>query len=134
MHSPKPYLIRSFYEWIVDNNCTPYIIVKTSYPGVLVPRQFVEENIIVLNIAMHAVNELQLNNDYINFQARFNGIVEDLIIPVESVLKIYAKENGEGMVFSEESENPDGNPPSVPPSDGSSGGGKGKGSHLRVIK
>lgn len=99
MTSTRPYLIRAFYEWIVDNNCTPYIVVNAETLTTEVPREYIDGGQIVLNIAMAAVQELSLGNDIIYFQARFNGIARDINIPVTTIMAIYAKENGRGMVF-----------------------------------
>lgn len=97
----QPYLLRAIYEWIVDNDLTPYLLVDASNDDVHVPRQYVENGKIVLNIAPRAVNNLELSNENVNFNARFSGQAMDVIFPVDSVLAIYAKENGQGMVFSE---------------------------------
>ena len=136
MISTRPYLIRAFYEWIVDSSCTPHIVVNAEEHGVEVPRAFVEAGQIVLNIAMPAVQNLTLNNDAVSFQARFGGVAHDVYVPVHAVMAIYARENGRGMVFSEED---DGDADDAPPPDkktSSSGGkesGKGK-AHLTVVK
>ncbi len=139
MNSTRPYLIRAFYEWIVDSDCTPHIVVNAEFQDVLVPREFVEGGQIVLNIAMPAVQNLALNNEAVSFQARFGGVAHEVYVPVPAVMAIYARENGRGMVFSEDDEAP---PPSKEKSSsdeaGSSGKGgkgtKGKGSHLTVVK
>jgi stringent starvation protein B len=104
LRSPKPYLIRAFYDWIVDNNWTPYIAVNASIPGTQVPEEHVQDNKITLNIAPQAVKELHLNNDIIDFYARFSGVVKVIRVPIRAVLAIYASENGRGNVFSEEEE------------------------------
>lgn len=136
MISTRPYLIRAFYEWIVDSSCTPHIVVNAEEKDVEVPRAFVEAGQIVLNIAMPAVQNLSLNNDAVSFQARFGGVAHDVYVPVHAVMAIYARENGRGMVFSEED---DGDADDAPPPDKktSSGSGKdtGKGkAHLTVVK
>jgi stringent starvation protein B len=102
LSSTKPYLLRAFYEWIVDNKCAPYIIVNTKVDGVEVPENYIHDYRIVLNIAMRAVNKLKISNDSISFEARFSGILKQIFIPLEAILAIYANENGHGMVFSEE--------------------------------
>ena len=99
MTSNKPYLLRAFYEWIVDNDLTPYILVDTSGKDVVVPEQFISENKITLNIAPRAVAELDVGNAFVMFNARFNGSPMQVEFPVESVLAIYARENEQGMVF-----------------------------------
>ncbi|CEG55832.1 ClpXP protease specificity-enhancing factor [Legionella fallonii] len=120
MTSSKPYLIRAFYDWIVDNELTPYILVDTTYPGVQVPKEHIRHDRIVLNISPSATRGLLLENDRIVFTARFAGETEQIFVLPNAVLEIYAKENGRGIVFEiEESEEP---PPSSssPDSEGSS--------------
>jgi stringent starvation protein B len=104
MSANRPYLLRAFYEWIVDNNCTPYLVVDATFSGVKVPMQFVQNGQIVLNVAPSAVGNLQLANDAVTFNARFGGQPFALYIPVKAVLAIYAKENGAGTVFTLEEE------------------------------
>ncbi|MEJ2361837.1 MAG: ClpXP protease specificity-enhancing factor [Gammaproteobacteria bacterium] len=101
MTSSQPYLLRAIYEWIVDNSLTPYILVDAGNNDVQVPQQFVENGKIVLNIAPRAVNNLQLNNEQVTFDARFSGQPMQVMLPISAVLAIYAKENGQGMVFNE---------------------------------
>ncbi|MEJ2397982.1 MAG: ClpXP protease specificity-enhancing factor [Gammaproteobacteria bacterium] len=101
MTSSQPYLLRAIYEWIVDNSLTPYILVDAGNSDVQVPQQFVENGKIVLNIAPRAVNNLQLNNEQVTFDARFSGQPMQVMLPISAVLAIYAKENGQGMVFNE---------------------------------
>jgi stringent starvation protein B len=98
----RPYLLRAFYEWIVDNNCTPYLVVDATYPQVKVPTQHVQNGQIVLNISPGAVGNLQLGNDAVTFSARFGGKPFALHIPQRSVLAIYARENGAGTMFTPE--------------------------------
>lgn len=108
--SSQPYLLRAIYEWIVDNSLTPYILVDASNDDVQVPRQFVENGKIVLNIAPRAVNNLQLSNEQVLFDARFSGQPMQVMLPMSAVLAIYAKENGQGMVFNESNEPPEPEP------------------------
>lgn len=120
MTSSRPYLIRALYQWIVDNGVTPYILVDAAYPGVDVPHQYIQDNKIVLNIAPMAVQGLTLGDEDITFNARFSGQPTDLYVPVESVLAIYAKENGQGMMFTDEPqgpESPDDGPDQPDPTD-----------------
>lgn len=98
----RPYLIRALYEWLADNGLTPYLLVDADQPQVIVPRDFVEEGRIVLNVNPGAVSNLELGNDWISFSARFKGVQEDVIVPPSAVLGIYAKENGQGMLFAAE--------------------------------
>lgn len=102
MTSNRPYLVRALYEWITDNNLTPHLLVNAELAGVDVPRQYVHEGRIVLNINPYAVRGLQLGNDRIEFSARFGGVSHLIRIPTAAVLAIYARENGQGMVFGEE--------------------------------
>ncbi|CAM3671957.1 ClpXP protease specificity-enhancing factor [Rheinheimera salexigens] len=104
MTANRPYLLRAFYEWIVDNDCTPYLVVDAVAPGVKVPAQFIQNGQIVLNVLPSAVANLQLGNDAITFNARFGGQPFSLYIPTIAVLAIYAKENGAGTVFTLEEE------------------------------
>ena len=99
MISSKPYLIRAIYEWIVDNNQTPYIAVDTSIDGVMVPKEYIENERIVLNISPTSTSNLIINKTALEFKARFNGIIHSVYIPVAAVVVIYSKENNQGMVF-----------------------------------
>jgi stringent starvation protein B len=100
--STKPYLVRALYEWITDNECTPYIIVNAEADDVEVPSQYVEEGRIILNVSEDAVRDLQITNDFLEFNARFNGVATQVYTPIAAILAIYAQENGHGMVFSED--------------------------------
>ena len=113
MNSSRPYLLRAIYEWLVDNELTPYILVDATAPEVSVPERYVEEGKIILNIEMQAVGNLQLGNDAVEFDARFSGVAHHIYIPMLAVKAIYAFENGRGMVFSEEEES-DAPPPQDP--------------------
>ena len=107
MTSNKPYLIRSFYDWIVDNQKTPYILVDADYPGIQVPKEHVRQGRIVLNISPTATRGLLLENDRIVFTARFSGQTEQIFVAPNAVLEIYAKENGRGIAFAiEEAKEP----------------------------
>ena len=109
--------MRALYEWIVDNECTPYVLVDASIADVLVPRQFVKDNQIVLNISPDAVVDLTITNQAVSFNGRFGGVATDVYVPVSAVIGIYARENGQGMVFDpEEPVDPDDTPPDDPPS------------------
>jgi len=112
MTTSRPYLIRAIHEWILDNAMTPYMLVDIEGEGVDVPRQHGQNGKIVLNISPHAVEGLMLGNDAIGFRARFGGIATDVYVPVDSVLAIYSKENGRGMVFSEDEDGPEPRDPS----------------------
>lgn len=111
MTSLKPYFIRSIYEWIVDNDMTPYLLVNAEHPEAVLPQDFVENGQIVLNVRPAAVQGLQLGNVDVEFDARFSGRPMHIIAPVNAVLAIYAKENGRGMVFDPNEEEEDDTPP-----------------------
>ncbi len=104
MTSNHPYLIRALHEWIADNGLTPYLMVNATMEGVQVPTEFVEDGKIVLNISTTAVADLELGNEWILFNARFRGTPMQVVIPGAAVLAIYAKENGQGMLFKEQSQ------------------------------
>lgn len=106
MNTSRPYLVRAIHEWILDNNMTPHLLVDMEGVGVDVPAQQGQNGKIVLNISPQAVEGLMLGNDAIGFRARFGGISTDVYVPIDSVLAIYAKENGRGMVFNEEDGGP----------------------------
>ena len=111
MKSSRPYLVRALYDWIVDNGCTPYVLIDAHIPGVEVPQQYVKDGQIVLNVSPGAVANLLITNEDICFRGRFGGIAVDILAPMGAVLGIYARENGQGMVFEPES------PPPSPPAD-----------------
>lgn len=96
--STKPYLLRALYEWCCDNSLTPHLVVVVD-DRTKVPREHIQDGQIVLNIAPHATNRLNMGNDWIEFQARFGGVARDLSVPVDNVAAIYARENGAGMAF-----------------------------------
>lgn len=108
MTSQKPYLIRAIHQWLLDNACTPYVLVNTLHDGVQVPLDYVRDNRIVLNIAPDAIRDLHMDNAWISFSARFAGKPMDVFIPVAAVQAIYGKENNEGMFFPDET-------PTTPP-------------------
>jgi stringent starvation protein B len=113
MTSSRPYIMRALYEWIVDNDCTPYVLVDATLSDVIVPDQYVKDGQIVLNISPSAVMELNISNEALAFNGRFGGVATDVYVPVNAVIGIYARENGQGMVFEPEdsSEPPDDTPP-----------------------
>ena|SRR3990167_3261127 len=115
MNSSRPYLLRAIYEWLVDNELTPYILVDATAPEVSVPERYVEEGKIILNIEMQAVGNLQLGNDAVEFDARFSGVAHHIYIPMLAVKAIYAFENGRGMVFNEDESGGHPSPPQSPP-------------------
>ena len=96
--STRPYLIRALYEWCTDNGFTPYVAVAVD-DSVQVPREYVKDGEIVLNIGFDATSSLSLGNDFIEFKARFAGTAREIMVPIDHVMAIYARENGQGMVF-----------------------------------
>lgn len=120
LKSQKPYLIRALYEWCTDSELTPHLIVFVDN-NTVVPRQFVKNDQIVLNIAFNAVKDLSIDSEWITFQATFSGTIQDIAIPVANVTGIFARENSQGMQFELEPYNP------TPPDNNSSGG-------LRLVK
>jgi stringent starvation protein B len=96
--STRPYLIRALHDWCTDNGFTPYLAVYVD-KTVQVPREYVKNNEIVLNVSFDATSQLQLGNEYIEFKARFGGVARDIAVPVDHVIAIYARENGQGMAF-----------------------------------
>ena len=112
MTSTRPYLLRAIYEWILDNQLTPHVAVNAHGEGVQVPQEYVQEGQITLNLAPSAINSLDMDNEALSFSARFRGVPMDIYVPIQSVMGIYARENGQGMMFSEEDYQP---PPSPTP-------------------
>lgn len=137
MSSSKPYLVNALYQWIVDNNCTPYVLVDAYHQGVEVPQEFVRDGQIVLNVSPSAVVQLSIDNQGMRFNARFAGIPMDVYAPLAAIMGIYAKENGQGMMFDPGSgPSPEDDPPRGPKlvsKQDSASGGEQKPS-LRVVK
>lgn len=138
MTSSRPYILRALYEWIVENGCTPYILVNAFGSGVRVPQEHVKDGQIILNISPSAVHGLRIMDEAIDFSGRFAGIPTPVYVPVGSVLGIYARENGQGMVFEQEKPQPQ---PPTPASPQPIGSGRKPGSKeaakrpsLRVVK
>ena len=104
MNSLKPYLLRAVYDWCVDNDLTPYLLANANADDVVVPRQSVQEGRIILNLNPQAVHNLALGDNKVEFNARFGGKPMPVRIPIKAVLAIYARENGQGMVFDENEE------------------------------
>lgn len=102
MNSLKPYYIRALHEWISDNNYTPLILVSSNCADLQIPAGIDEDGKAILNISFSATQNLQLINEGIMFDARFSGVSQSLYIPVDAVLAIYARENGKGMMFSDD--------------------------------
>lgn len=129
MNSSVPYLVRAINEWILDNQCTPYLILDVGVEGIAVPMEYAKEGQIVLNISPMAVRDLVIDNDFVAFTGRFGGVPHDIYAPLEAVLGIIAKENGEGMWFPREKPDPDGPAPDEPESNPRKGP-----PNLKVIK
>lgn len=138
MKSRRPYLLRAMHEWISDSNCTPHIVVDAGVAGVEVPRQYVRDGKIVLNISWSATAQLTLGNDEISFSGRFGGSPMTVRIPLDALLAIYARETGQGMIFTEEEAGPPAGPEAAPEAGAGPGPAqkpKGKGrAALKVVK
>ncbi|MCH9756175.1 MAG: ClpXP protease specificity-enhancing factor [Gammaproteobacteria bacterium] len=128
MTSSRPYLIRAIYDWIVDNQLTPYLLVNAEYPGVEIPQEYVTAGRVILNVSPESCRGLHLDNDRIVLTTRFSGRTVQLALSPGAVLAIYAKENGRGMEFNEE----DGDLP--PSGTGGSQGTTGRKPALRLVK
>ena len=126
----RPYLLRALYQWITDNRMTPHILVDAAIDGVNVPEQAVQKGKVILNIDHAAVHELEMGNEWLSFSARFSGRRYEVRVPLEAVLAIYAKENGQGMMFTQD----DGTTPPNDPSSGGNVGGDIRKSHLKLVK
>ena len=132
MTSSRPYLIRALYEWIIDNQCTPYILVNALADKVLVPQDYVNpDGQVVLNISPSAVIDFDMDDARLCFRARFGGVPTDIFVPCSAIMGIYAKENQQGMIFEPEPESP----PPPPPADKSKDGRPSSGRpSLKVVK
>lgn len=102
MTSSRPYLLRAIYDWIIDNGLTPYLLVDATADQVMVPQNYVNNGKIILNISPVAVQNIAINDEEVSFSARFDGYPMSVVAPINAALAIYAKENGRGMVFSED--------------------------------
>lgn len=98
----RPYMLRAFYDWLVENELTPHLVVEATLPGVRVPEEFIQDGQIILNIAPRAVGNLELGNEAVTFSARFSGRPHSVIVPLYAVQAIYARENGAGTMFEPE--------------------------------
>ncbi|HEY7378127.1 MAG TPA: ClpXP protease specificity-enhancing factor [Steroidobacteraceae bacterium] len=127
--SRRPYLLRAMHEWISDNRQTPHLVVDAEAEGVDVPRQYVKDGKIILNVSHHATTGLKLGNESIEFTARFSGAARAVHVPIRAVLGIYARESGQGMIFNDNDLSPDpsGGKPTPGPDDG-------RRPHLKVVK
>lgn len=159
MTSSQPYLIRAIYEWIVDNNLTPYLMVDATRQGAIVPEDYLDDQgRIILNISPSATSELLMSNEEVTFNARFSGQAIGIVVPTYCVKAIYARENGQGMMFNDDGgedtsstdvtgkkkrallesvggpETRDNPPSSKPPGKKPPGNGGKKGPTLKVVK
>ena len=119
MKSRRPYLLRAIHEWISDSECTPHIVVDAAVQGVDVPRQYVRDGKIVLNLSWSATAQLSMGSDEISFNGRFGGASMTVRIPMDAVLAVYARETGQGMIFAEDESGPapQAPEPTPPPTD-----------------
>ena len=119
MKSRRPYLLRAMHEWISDSDCTPHIVVDAGITGVDVPRQYVREGKIILNVSWNATGQLSMGSDEICFNGRFGGASMTVRIPIDAVLAVYARETGQGMIFADDESGPPPQPPepTQPPTD-----------------
>lgn len=132
MTPSRPYMVRAIYEWINDNDMTAHVLLDATRSGTVLPQAHVKDGRIVLNIAPGAVRDLFIRNEGISFSARFGGVPMQVTAPMQAVLAIYARENGQGMFFDEDeefpdTETPDDEPPTPEPP-------AGKRPALRVVK
>jgi stringent starvation protein B len=134
VRSRRPYLLRAMHEWISDSNQTPHIVVDASLEGVEVPRQYVQGGKIILNVSSNATSMLSLGNDVVRFRARFGAATYDVSVPIVAVLGIYARETGQGMIFSEADTPPQPPAPPSEPAPTTTGEGKRSKPTLKVIK
>lgn len=139
MKPRRPYLLRALHEWITDSGETPYIVVDAAAEGVAIPRQYVKDGKIILNVSFTATQFLKLGNDFVSFEARFGGTSVAVQVPVRAVMGIYARETGQGMIFPEGDADPDPtdtSPPAAPkaPASGKPAGAPGKRPKLQVVK
>jgi len=118
LKSRRPYLLRAIHEWICDSDCTPHIVVDAGMTGVDVPRQYVRDGKIILNVSWNATSQLKIGNDELSFSGRFGGAAMVVRVPVEAVLAIYARETGQGMIFADDEGGPAPTPPEGAPPDG----------------
>ncbi len=137
MKPRRPYLLRALHEWITDSGDTPHIVVDASDESVVVPRQYVKDGKIVLNVSYSAAQGLQLGNEFVVFDARFSGTSFSVSVPIKAVLGIYSRETGQGMIFPDGDADPDPNdqsPSPPPPASTSDSAAKDKRSRFKVVK
>lgn len=130
----RPYMLRAVYDWLVDNQLTPHLVVDAEQPGCELPWEFVQDGQIVLNIAPTAVGQLQLGNDRIEFSARFSGKPHRVWVPMAAVMALYARENGAGTIFEDEVFESNPTQPAEPAEAEENQQGRKPGSHLTLVK
>ena len=123
MKARRPYLLRAIHEWISDSLCTPHLVVDADVAGVEVPRQYVKDGKIVLNVSWNATANLRLGNDEVSFSGRFGGVSMSVRAPITAVLAIYARETGQGMIFADEDVAADDGPEAASTRDGAGADG-----------
>ncbi len=130
INSKRPYLLRAMHEWMSDNGLTPHIVVDARRDGVVVPNQHVQNGRIILNVSYEATQALELGNEQVNFAARFGGTPHTVTVPADAILGIYARETGQGMIFTED-EVPQPDPQHDGGDDDDDPPGRG---HLKIVK
>ena len=134
MTSSRPYLVRGLYEWILDNGCTPHVVVDALLEGVDVPQEHVKDGQIVLNVSPVAVQDFAIDDHFLSFSGRFAGVPRRVMVPIGALLGVYARENGQGMMFEAETIDP---PPEPSGAEASTSGGAAAPSKkpaLRLVK
>ncbi|MDD9805842.1 MAG: ClpXP protease specificity-enhancing factor [Gammaproteobacteria bacterium] len=115
MTSRRPYLFRAIHQWIVDNGCTPHIVFNLLHPGVRMPPGHDRNNLVTLNISADAVRDFVMDDEAVSFSARFGGRAEMVVVPLDAVLMIYARENMQGMMLSDKAPSSGAQPPAAQP-------------------
>jgi len=139
--SRRPYLLRAMHEWMTDNNQTPHIVVDAGIEGVEVPRQYIQDGKIILNVSYHATNHLSMTNHAVLFNARFGGTTHHINVPIHAVVGVYARETGQDMIFGDEDgpaatpppSSPD-TPPTSPTTDSAADEKSAKRARFKVVK
>lgn len=132
----RPYLYHAYYQWIIDNDLTPYLLVDSTYPGVDVPSEYVRDGRIILNIAPRSIGQYQVDSHEIRFNARFSGIPRELCVPFGAMVAIYSQEHGDGVMFQVEAcyEETDHRPAETETEKPSPQSVRKKSGHLKLIK
>jgi stringent starvation protein B len=134
MTPSRPYLLRAIYDWLIDNEQTPYLLVDADAEGVVVPREHVQDGKIILNISLTATRDLELANDGVTFNARFGGQPMKVNVPISAALALYSKENGRGMMFPDEGPDDDPHTPEPDPGKTSDKDDSSQKPHLTLVK